>query len=319
MNNDYKRGDVINDRLSSFLLSSGQIHARSIRFIKQHVYKLKTEHDQNYILKRHTHEQQVKQQRDFFQQIKLPHIAKFAVYPNGKEWIYDTEGGLWTITPFIKGRSLNYAHHNDRVEASQLLSHFHNYARHIHVPQPVKRQIFFMKWLHRLLSFKKTAHIFSEYGYNTLFHDIVQTTERHIQDLAIYPWEKLLSDAERNGLWIHGDVASHNFLKGDRTYLIDFDLLTQTCQLYDAIQLGQRFLPYIDWDLETLLSYDLAGNHKEMWLAAVIVPGDLLREWLHKLRKSDVSDIPELLSELDRVWTKRQKFLKEATNMIKSS
>src|SRR5690625_6671391 len=90
-------------------------------------------------------------------------------------------------------------------------------------------------------------------------------------------WEKDEKEARLNGEWVHGDVASHNFIQNEQTFMIDFDLLRCGSQLYDYIQLGQRCLPHINWDIGDLLAYDMVSERDvRKWLSAIIMPSDVI-------------------------------------------
>ncbi|MFD1038606.1 hypothetical protein ACFQ3N_09395 [Virgibacillus byunsanensis] len=318
MSNFMRRDDSYNNRLSSFLAKNGELKVSSIKPIKKNVYQINTLKDKWLILKIHRNREVVEQQWQFFDNIRDPLIASFQKFPNGNKLLSD-RGVHCTITPFIRGTKLNYKNEADRIEVVNTIQRFHKKATTIYVSKPIKKDLFYRRWYKRLLLFMKTEHIFHEYGYIHLYEDIVQTTKIYLQLIARFSWENYQSQAEKNGTWIHGDVASHNFIKSEHVYMIDFDLLSQTSQLYDFIQLGQRFLPYLDWNLDALLSYQMvSGKEVKRWLVAIAVPSDFLREWLHFLHNQPSSSFQHYLSKLDAEWSKRQIFLKKLKLVLKS-
>src|SRR5699024_7598119 len=151
----------------------------------------------------------------------------------------------WTITPFVEGEKLVYAYEKDRQRGIKALRRFHKDAKTVVISSPLKRKLFYVRWRDRLETFKKTKNYFVKHGFTTMYQDIVKTSESQLYNVSKLPWRRLEQQARKKGEWAHGDVAGHNFIYGRDTFLIDFDLLAATPILYDYIQLGQRFLPYL--------------------------------------------------------------------------
>lgn len=317
MNKIGKR-DEFNDRLSSFLFKKGNLEFNEISIIKPHVFYLKTINGDKLILKKHRKKENVEQQWDFFGQLDKSNVVPFTSYPNGQK-IISTNNYHWTITPYIRGDKLNYERSDDRDTAVKTLQNFHDRASHIFVSHPIVKDNMFIRWYQRLLSFKKTESLFKERGFEPLYKDIVEMTMIHLQLMAQFPWDLSDERALNKGLWTHGDVASHNFIQGKDTYLIDFDLLQCTSQIYDFIQLGQRFLPYLNWDLEKLLSHQIVKDRDlEAWLSAIFIPSDLLREWLYFVYNDKIDAMYNYLCNMEQAWMKRHFFWKNAKSMLKS-
>lgn len=317
--NEFKqRDEAYRNRLSSFLLYEGGLEIRKITSIKKHVFYVETTSEDTLILKLHQKLDVIKQQWDFFKQIQASTVVSFQRYPNGRKVIADGHY-YWTIAPFIKGKKLQYKNKKDRVAAVETLHDFHDKAKHIHVSHPIKKDLFFVRWAHRLEAFKKTEDLFNEYGFELLYKDIIRTMTLHLQLVAQLSWDADEKEAQMNGKWVHGDVASHNFIRNSQTNLIDFDLLTCGSQLYDYIQLGQRLLPYIDWDFDELLTYQMVAERDiKKWLSAIFIPSDIIREWLYFLSQGSSSSIKQYLSKMEKTWIKRHFFLKNAKSMLKS-
>lgn len=314
------QGDEMNyDRLSSFLYKNGMLDTRDMNSINRNVFYIKTFNDKSFILKKHRNKTRMEQQWSFFEQIKSPDIIPFEHFPNQKKFIYD-KSYYWTISPYIRGKKLNYLVDKDRIESLETLKKFHGQASGINVLNRLKKDIFYLRWYKRLQTFKKTYYIFEDYHFKSLFEDIVQTTEKQLQIVSEIPWNRLEQKAKINGNWVHGDVASHNFIRNQkRIFIIDFDLLLCAPQLYDYIQLGQRFLPYINWNLNRLLSYNMVEErYLKAWLLAILIPSDVLREWIHFLYNTSNRSIHNYLSKMEADWLKRQSFLNSAKLMLKS-
>ncbi|WP_121605373.1 phosphotransferase [Virgibacillus sp. Bac332] len=307
-------------RLSSFLSQVGGIEVKAIQKIKKStVYLVKTS-NQKLILKKHSNKGNVLKQWGFFEKVNSPFINSFSHFPNGKLYLEEDEG-VWTIAAYIIGEKLHYKNEQDRIKAVYCLKQFHKTARNIHVnSRYLNTTPYLHRWYHRFHLFKETKPIFEAYNYRELYTDIVKTTTLHLKRITQFPWQIYEEDAKHKGLWIHGDVAGHNFINNNNqhTTLIDFDLLQNTAPLYDYIQLGQRFLPYLNWDINKLLAYEMiAQQDQKAWLNAICIPVDMMREWLHFLKRNK-NDNP--ISELVRMqdsWEKRQYFFNDMKIMLK--
>ncbi|WP_176555824.1 phosphotransferase [Virgibacillus ndiopensis] len=317
MNSNSRRDELKINRLSSFLYQEGKVNVANIVPIKANVFLVKTSDGNKVILKKHRKKEDVDQQWDFFDKLSTSIVIPFRRFPNGKK-ILISNGYYWTIAPFIEGTKLNYAINDDRKACLATLRAFHERAEDIRVTNPLRRKLFYKRWYKRLQSFKNTRDYFLNYGFENLFKDIVQTTETQLRLVSELPWERLERKAEEKRVWIHGDVASHNFIRSRDVYMIDFDLLGQSPQIYDYIQLAQRFLPYLDWNLDKLISYRMVEDSQlKFWILAMTVPSDVLREWLHFLSRNSTMSMEEYLTNMENEWIKRQEFLKNAKAMLK--
>ncbi|MBY7143267.1 hypothetical protein KFZ56_09385 [Virgibacillus sp. NKC19-3] len=317
--NSSKQGDEFKYRLSSFLSKEGKmLPLEKISFINSSVFLIQTVENEKLILKKHNKQENVNLQWDFFDEIDKSNVVPFKRYPNGRK-IISRNNKYWTITPFIEGEKLNYNLAADRLEAVKALKNFHYSAKNIHITNVPRGDYLFMQWYQRFLLFKKTAPIFKKHGFENLYKDIVQLTTIHLRLIRQFPWESYELAAKRKGEWIHGDVASHNFLRQTGTHIIDFDLLTCTTQMHDYIQLGQRFLPYINWDPDKLLAYQMVQESDvKAWVYAICIPSDVMREWLHYLYRKPASGRYRYLAIMEKAWIKRSNFVKNSKLMLES-
>ncbi|MBT2215139.1 phosphotransferase [Virgibacillus dakarensis] len=317
--NKLNQGDEMRiDRFSSFLYQKGRLDCTEMKPVKSHVFRIKTPKEEEYILKKHAKPKILEQQWDFFEQLPASVVVPFVRFPNGRKYIKHNQY-FWTLAPFIDGDKLNYATADDRQAALVTLRQFHQDAKSITVQNPIKQQLFYIRWSRRLSTFKKTEHHFLKYGFETLFRDIVRTTKLHLELVSQLPWREIEQRAEEKMEWVHGDVASHNFIRNSSVYMIDFDLLSRSPVLYDYIQLGQRFLPYLNWDFDKLLAYQMVSERQlKLWINAILVPTDVLREWLHFLKRVSANSVYHYLSRMEREWLMRHSFFKKAKLMLKS-
>ncbi|GGA69291.1 phosphotransferase [Ornithinibacillus halotolerans] len=314
-----ERDDHRINRLSSFLYWEGNLETKKVHPIKRNIYYIETTSGDAYVLKGHSNMNNVQQQWEFFNRIQSNHIVPFTKFPNGKKEITAGTKYSWTISPYISGRKLNYKSPVDRNRAVSTIKKFHYQASGIYVNHFIRKQLFFTRWDARQEKFLSTEEIFEKLGFMKLFQDMNILMKKYIHVVSSYDWKKEQLEAERKGCWVHGDVASHNYLlKNEQTYLIDFDLLHCTSQLYDVIQLGQRFLPNIDWDVNTLLQYNMVKEEEiERFLYSVFIPSDMVREWLHFLTKKRRITVHSYLEIMENEWIKRKEFLKESIKLIK--
>lgn len=318
VNRNNKRDEKRIDRLSSFLYQKGKLDCKTIQPVKSHVFHVMVQNGTHYILKKHANLDVLEQQWRFFDQMQSLVVVSFERFPNRKRYIKHN-GYFWTIAPFIEGEKLHYAYEQDRRRSVRALQRFHQDARTVTIKHPLKRRLFYLRWADRLKAFRETESYFFNHGFATLFRDIVKQTENHLYNVAQLPWSRMEWEARKKGEWVHGDVAGHNFIHGRNTRMIDFDLLAATPVLYDYIQLGQRFLPYIAWDIDTLLDYQMVPETEtSYWVQAMLVPADVMREWLHFLKNHENEAIGSYLAKMEIDWIERQYFLKKASLVLKS-
>ncbi|WP_148530692.1 phosphotransferase [Virgibacillus salexigens] len=306
-------------RLSSFFFHKGELMVKKIRMIKQpSVYSLTTSDEQKYIVKHHLQRQKVKRQWEFFEAMEDRTIINtFIHFPNGKAYL-DSDDGVWTIAPYLEGKKLHYMNEEDRWKALECITQFHQNAVHIYPRSSRTNTEYIKRWYQRILLFQETKAIFDHYHFTSLFQDIIQTAKYYLSKCMQIPIRQYEEEAIMNGKWIHGDVAAHNFLKVDNTvYLIDFDLVRNTAPIYDKIQLGQRFLPYIGWNLNKLLSYPMVNEYDlKAWLYAICIPVDIMREWLRFLRQGNHSNSYNELIHIQNKWEIRQYFFNDMKIML---
>ncbi|MFD1362935.1 phosphotransferase [Lentibacillus salinarum] len=317
MSNLMKGDDVNIDRLSSFLQKQGMLNVMLVSTIQNHVFYLEPFKGHSLILKRHRNRARLEQQWRFFAQQTSSVIIPFQRFPNQKPYLTD-DSHYWTITPYIPGKKLNYHFAGDRESGLLALQTFHHDTKRIKVSSPLRQEIFYRRWSKRLQKFRNTAPLFQEYGFGALFNDIVQTTEKHLSLITGFDWAGLERSALQSGTWIHGDVAAHNFIRyKGRVYMIDFDLLGCASPLHDYIQLGQRFLPYLNWDSERLLSYNMVQEkYLRPWLYALFIPSDVMRDWLYYMNRRSIQPVGDYLEKMEREWIQRLSFLKTAIDML---
>ena len=316
---DEDRDDIFYNRLSSFLFRKGRLDTKKISTLKPRVYYVETFNNGLLVLKAHKSKESVAQQWSFFNKIKGrgSNSVLFKLFPNGKE-VIECNTYIWTISPYMSGKKVNYRSSEERRSVVAALKKFHKCATGIKIKPMKKNTLITERWYNRLNTFKKTEYIFIENGFENLYMDIVHLTEKYLLKLSRLPWSISEMKAIERGTWIHGDVASHNFIINKQIYLIDFDLLACRPQIYDFIQLSQRFLPYIQWNLDSLLAYEMTNSENmRRFLLGTLLPTDVIREWIYFISHKSNQAILNYLVKMDLKWEKRKIFSQRADIVLK--
>jgi hypothetical protein len=310
---NHKRADEWKHRLSSFFFQAGKLNIAKISQVKPLIYKVETTDREKFIVKGDANEHTLFKQWQFFDEWKGTCLIPFLPFPNGKKMVTGLNY-TWVIAPYVKGRKLDYGNTADRKKAIIILRLFHNEATNIFTRYTSEKDTLFERWQKRVTTFAENEYLFHYFGFGTLFYELLQLSKSQLNEVSSFPWKKWEEDAKRFGKWTHGDVASHNFIATDRrTYLIDFDLMKSTNQLYDYIQLGQRFLPYMNWNMESLIHARIVPQmYTAAWLSAVAVPVDMIREWNYFAAKDPpYSQVSRYLSKMQQNWERRKQFINQ--------
>src|SRR5699024_3431085 len=189
MENNKSRDDFSFYRLSSFLLSEGELEIKKITSIKRNVFYIENFSEEAFILKAHPKDKNVHQQWGFFEKINsgTTNIVPFKSFPNGNKTLKNNQF-IWTISPYIVGRQLKYKNEEDRKDVTFALKKFHEDATKIHIKPVIKKTLIIERWHRRMQSFQRTKNIFLKHGFEKLYMDIVQLTERYLHKLNRFPW-----------------------------------------------------------------------------------------------------------------------------------
>lgn len=321
VNNISNRGDSYVNRLVSFFQDEWSNSFEIKKRIKNHVFLCEVK-GQKWILKAYKNKRSLGQQLSFFKKWNSnnPMWVQFSAYSDGsyvKEW----EGKYWVIMPYISGQSLTYKKEEDRKEALEVIQAFHHQSERVRIKRPILRDPLYLRYIQRLLNLEETESYFIQFGYHSLYLDIVHMCHQFIQKYQELPWSHLEEDSLTNGTWIHGDVASHNFIRrrDGLVSLIDFDLLSYSPHVYDYIQFGQRYIPWYEETEEKFISlfHPYVDVADPFWYMGVSYPADILREWLRFVRNNPNSiEIKSYLKYLEVEWERRKKFVKSFISML---
>ncbi|WP_173916021.1 aminoglycoside phosphotransferase family protein [Halobacillus sp. Marseille-Q1614] len=320
MKNKTKEGDSYTDRLFNWLDYSKDFSIKRYIEIKPKIYKVRAG-DEDYLLKGYHRSRVLKQQLNFFRCWKEGYrLAALPVhFPNGERSI-SKHGCEWGLFKWVNGKHADFTSQNDRVKAYECLRQFHRTSKGIEV-ESIPRDPLYLKWKRRLAQFRETRPIFKEAKKLRLYEELAALTSAYLESFSEYPWGEIEEKAWESRQWLHGDVAHHNFIidKNGLAKLIDFDLLHRGPELYDDIQLAHRFLPHLEDNRSRFFLTFRHVNYQKIWLHGVLIPADLLREWLYVYNRDryDEKNIYTHLVKLETAWERRKRFVRYTEFMLR--
>ncbi|MFG6148389.1 phosphotransferase [Halobacillus sp. B23F22_1] len=320
MTPNLNKGDSYTDRLFKWLGNRKDLHVKKMVEIKPKIYKIWVG-DRCYLLKGYRRSNILLQQIDFFQ--NWNHASELAArpskFPTGEKSVSKL-GCEWGLFEWIEGRHADFNEKEDRLKVYSCLRKFHRTSEGIEM-MSIPRDPLYIKWERRLEQFKTTQEIFISYNKKTFFEEVYTTTERLLYAFSLFQWGEMERDAWEKHQWLHGDVAHHNFIvdTSNRVKMIDFDLLHVGPKVYDEIQLAHRFLPFLEDKKTSFFKLFHQVEFPQIWLSGILVPADLIREWLYgynKYRRGDGS-LSSHLDKFEEAWLRRKPFVRYTEFMLR--
>ena len=319
MKAEHRKGDSYTDRLFHWLQMEEGLSIEYERTIKPKVYKVRYK-GEPFILKGYRRIHVIQQQIEFFEHWN--YAGKIAARPvpfQQGEYTKSKLGCDWVLFERVDGRHADFDRHRDRKQAVRILHHFHRTTKGIAVLS-IPKDPLYVKWERRLEQFEETRDIFTDFRKQEMYLELRSCMSKRLEDFTNHSWGEVEERAWENHEWLHGDVAHHNFIidYDKNIKLIDFDLLHTGPRLYDHIQLAQRFLPHVELQRSTLLQYFPHVKDHDIWWKGVLVPADLLREWLYGYRQSvrEEASLERQMRKLEKAWGSRKKFVRYAEHML---
>lgn len=274
--------DGYQHRLLLFLRKTTKIPFDHIHTIKEGVWFLRAKR-RKYILKKFRSDLSLSIQIQLTEALRKHRFKRtYAMYPTPLAYNDDIFGLIQYIPPSIPHPYV-YNHNKNIVDALVLLNQFHE-TTHQLINQftnkiPTFNQL--EKWKKRFARYQQ--HLLNECPRSISSH--LNTFEQ----LGAWSLKKMDEHegffTDQSDYIIHGDVASHNFLKSTNgaLYIIDFDLVAISPKHIDLLQMANRILPYLEWDVEKLFRFPFIKEYKSnpTFLAALVYPTDIFREWIH--------------------------------------
>ncbi|CQR46965.1 Phosphotransferase enzyme family protein [Paraliobacillus sp. PM-2] len=311
--NNHKRDDSVLNRLTTFLNNNADLSIQSIKLIKPPIYLVTNHLNQQFILKGYKKLETIDKQWQLFDRVDQDFIIRFCPFPNKKRYL-KWGGYYWTLQKYYPARKLDYHKKKDRKRAWRVMKQFHHATTGLTIPNESCSTAFVPKCKSRLNKWQQSKEIMDHLGYQKLYQEIELQLIESIEWFVSTNNPAIEDSRYFQANWIHGDVASHNFLSDnkDNIYLIDFDLLSPSPSIYDEIQLGQRFLPYIEHDFDQLNSYIEPVTYQayQLFFIALTIPTDFVREWWYYISKSTaIADISSYLIDFQLSWEERRQFV----------
>lgn len=320
-----QRDDFKGNRLFHYIMLQSGLPILQCRRIKDNIYFLQCK-DGNRILKGYRSFQKLHAQINLhfeLEEVGFHTYANFLPFPNG-QFIVPFDNDYYGLMKWIPHQNvLSYRNGQDRKEGLSVLNFFHEKSSSLSVK--IKNQFptyhLIPKWFKRLEEFKQNKRqIRTLIGYDKT-EDLIAWGELALDYLkSSSAFEKIEKDAliQKNTM-IHGDLASHNFLRGaDRKiYIIDFDLAAIAPAAIDLLQYSNRILPHLDWTYEELGKLKLIKHclQNRWFVLSLIYPTDIYRECNRSLRTNNIMHEQFLQNSLNQ-YEKRKQFVQKILNMI---
>jgi hypothetical protein len=173
----------------------------------------------------------------------------------------------------------------------------------------IPRYQLYEKWTRRYQSFLYDLFAIKQIMENEEISFILQCSRYFFEQFPKF-FHSFMSEEQAI---IHGDVASHNFLRTgqEEIYLIDYDLIAVAPPSIDYLQYASRVLPHVQWSFAYLEQWTAFQSllAKPWFLTALIFPADLMREYRFFLRTKTPFSIPH--------FEHRKQFVQKIIDMIR--
>ncbi|MCJ7839914.1 aminoglycoside phosphotransferase family protein [Lederbergia sp. NSJ-179] len=312
--------DGTNHRLLLLLKKYFDLPFIRMQPIKKMVWLLSTK-NQHWILKEFSTQANFKKQAAFTEELRKEGFQQtYSIHP--KPFILEKR--VFGLIDYIESRAdskVDYQQSSQIKEVLVLLEKYHhstaNISKSVKEQIPIFEQI--KKWNKRLIDFRHSLPLHTWYPVHSYLN--------HYAEFGEWALEKMQKHAafftKDPHCIIHGDVASHNFIrdKKNQLWIIDFDLIAVAPAHIDYLQLSNRILPYLDWDINRLFSFHPLQSFKntQPFLAALVYPTDIFREWLHFTRGTSIEQKrkwPMMENLLLNQFKQRMQMSREIMNKI---
>lgn len=284
----FEERDGMDRRLLLFIKEKSGIPFQKIQRLKEGVWLLSTQH-RRWIVKEFTSKSKLVVQIALTNELKKNGFTEtYTFIPKP----FSMDERVFGLIQYIKpefGNTFDYFDPSNIQDAIYIVNKFHRSTRHM-VPSfygQIEQFQQLKKWETRLYEFKKSLSV---HTYNKLFSHLSRLSEYGEWSLNYMKKDSVFFEKKPHCI-IHGDVASHNFIRMQNGTLcmIDFDLISIAPPYIDWIQLCNRILPAIHWDLDHLFQFPEIKKYKDTkpFLAALIYPTDIFREWNHFIKSSE--------------------------------
>lgn len=318
--NEMERDDG-NIRLFIFRLQKTGLTVHHLYKMNQNIYMLETKFGLK-VLKRFHSKSKLLFQFEFLQKLferDYRLLYYFERFPNGERYV-QWNRCYWAMMPYISGKEVNFTQKRDQIDVFQALDEFHRQSVGIHMDAFSVRRLYpyyEQRFQHFSRFITSVPHVQTK-----MFEDMKAWGLYALTKLAD---EKRLETMEKiagiKQMWIHGDVAHHNFLRvaKQRVVLIDFDRVSIGPKEYDELQLSQRILCCNNWNfaelLQTVKPIQRLANQR-WYLYGLIFPNDIYREWMLFFQGKTRISLDRLVTYTKHQYAARLPLIKELIRML---
>lgn len=310
-----KKRDDERHRLFLLLKAEYELCVKDVMMLKPYVWVIDTD-EGKWVLKGYPSFFEAARQLMFISSLKQ---AGFQAAPSVKtttlrSGIVYFQRAYWTLQTYIPHiKTLTFTDDQDRKDGLTLLREYHSFSQQIlrspFFTMAIPHYYLYEKWRQRYDFFlSHLPHMKRIIPKNELSF-ILQCADYFLRYFPYFAH----SLATEEVTIIHGDVASHNFLRTEQgnVYLIDYDLIAIAPPSIDYLQYANRILPHMQWSLARLEQIPLFQSLLEkLWfLHALIFPADVMRECRFLLRTQTPFTIPH--------FEHRKQFVQKIIDMVR--
>lgn len=301
--------DDIQYRLFPLLEAEYGVCVKHMTIIKPHVWIIDSDRG-NWILKKYPSFFEASRQQMF---IRLLKKAQFQAAPSIEGMVL-FQSAYWTLQTYIpSSRTFTFADEEDRNAGILLLKEYHSCSpqllHHPFLTTMIPRYPLYEKWKQRYQLFLYYLPAMKRIMVNEELSFMLQCAQYFFEQFPKFFHSFTL---EENAV-IHGDVASHNFLRTEQgtTYLIDYDLIAVAPPSIDYLQYANRILPHVQWSLAYLERWAAFQSllAKPWFLVALLFPADFMRECRFLVRRNKPFSLPD--------FERRKQFVQKIIDVIR--
>ncbi|TCS78768.1 phosphotransferase [Tepidibacillus fermentans] len=238
------------------------------------------------------------------------------------------------VMPYLEGETARYSKLDHLEKVVRVLANFHHHAAWIGTEvKPKYRELRTYRLFRRLQEFEQLyQNLMVKKERDALDDEILIIGQEMIdfgketfQYIDQYKINRINQDAIDYRFVAHRDVANHNFLLGEKVWMIDFDLSGYEAQVMDLWQLINRVMVDWNWDLDIFLKVEedysyyrkLTDDERMILRQLSLYPNEFFRESLgayyrpNKYKKDHVLPyIQRFRLKFDCYYSFREKILR---------
>ncbi|NLG89661.1 MAG: CotS family spore coat protein [Clostridiaceae bacterium] len=187
-------------------------------------------------------------------------IDPYCIAQNNKPYV-EIDGNVYTMVNLIDGRECEFDDDRDVAMAAEALALMHK-AGHGFLPKDVKYvpsslgklPYSFKKRLEEIRKLRRKAEK-ERNGFDYLFiehfDDFYKLGYDSLEILYGSKYNKLVEQTQKEGMICHHDYSYQNIIiKGDKTFIINFDYCNLELKIYDIVNMLRRRMRKCNWDIK---------------------------------------------------------------------